>query len=172
MIPFTHDSGVVIAGLDSHEAALIRTLALQFAELASHEASGKGSPLFSRLIPDAYPDNTAASAEFRRFTAERLIESKRGYANSMRETVSAASIDSAGTHWIRLSMDQAEEWLRALTDLRMILATRLKIVNDGDRSHDDSYEQAVYDWLAALQESLVQALNSSEELPSSSPYDF
>jgi Domain of unknown function (DUF2017). len=63
---------------------------------------------------------------------------------------------------VRLDGEQAQAWLRALTDIRLALAAELGIEHDGDEGdiHDleSATRRAVYDWLAAVQEFLILAL--------------
>lgn len=162
MIPFARSGNELVAQFAAAEVTIIDTLAASLCELASHDSPAHTNPFLAKLVPDAYTNDVEASEEFRRFTSARLIESKISHATTVRETTMREHDVSGGTHSVRLSVSEAEAWLFTLTDLRMILATHLGIVNDGDRSDDDSFEQAVYDWLAGVQESLVQSLNSCE----------
>ena len=64
----------------------------------------------------------------------------------------------------RLSGEEAEAWLRALNDLRLVLGTRLDVQEgsllDGIDSDDpDAAGLAVYAYLSWLQEQLVEALS-------------
>jgi hypothetical protein len=121
-------------------------------------------PALLRLLPDAYPDDPEASAEFRRFTERGLRESK--LANAQ---VLLGSLEHSGSK-ITLSAPQAAGWLGALTDLRLTLGHRLGIVGDddheawyGEEDVDDEINalRFVYDWLTWMQESLVHALMPS-----------
>ncbi len=64
----------------------------------------------------------------------------------------------------RLSADEAEAWLRALNDLRLVLGTRLDVQEDSlldriDSDDPDAAGLAVYAYLSWLQEQLVEALS-------------
>ncbi len=66
---------------------------------------------------------------------------------------------------IRLSAADAQAWLRALNDVRLALSVRLGVTDDfenqlgGIKPDDPRYAHVwVYQWLAYLQESLVEAL--------------
>ena len=48
-------------------------------------------------------------------------------------------------------------WLRTLTSVRLVMATRLGIVDDDDERPDDP-RFGVYDWLGFRLEGLLQAL--------------
>jgi hypothetical protein len=64
-----------------------------------------------------------------------------------------------------LDLDQAEQWLRALNDLRLVLGTRLDVneqieYDKLDLNDPHSRELAVYGYLSWLQEELVEALQT------------
>jgi hypothetical protein len=57
----------------------------------------------------------------------------------------------------------AQQWLRALADLRLIIANRLGIEQDDDEGRTDDAAvplQQSYQWLGELQESIVHALDT------------
>lgn len=66
-------------------------------------------------------------------------------------------------------LDAAAEqaWLRAITDLRLTIATRLGIQDDGDpgddQDDDDRALQTVFAWLGGLQEHLVELHDTRDE---------
>ena len=165
MRPFRADRhGAVRARFEAGEAEVLRRFAAAAAERAERAASetrdgAPADPTLTRLLPDAYPDDPEASAEFRRFTAERLEESK---AQNARTVIDSLSGPAEGTVEVRLDSAQAQAWLRALTDIRLALAADLGIEHDGDEGdiHDleSATRRAVYDWLAAVQEFLILAL--------------
>jgi hypothetical protein len=155
--------GLVAARFEREEADLLLSLALEALELA--QAAGApdaalADPGLGRLLPDAYPDDPEASAEFRRFTAAGLASRKEQNARTVMESLAVAG----GTGKVEVVLDpaQALAWLRTITDLRLVLAARLGILQDGDEGdiHDEesAMQRAVYDWLAAVQELLVLAL--------------
>jgi hypothetical protein len=68
----------------------------------------------------------------------------------------------------RLSADEADAWLRALNDLRLVLGTRLDVQEDmllDNLRPDDPRASglAIYGWLSWLQEQLVAALSAGLE---------
>ncbi len=167
MRPFRVDrhGGGVHARFEADEAELLRRFAADAASRAEQAArdSGAGAtaadPALARLLPDAYPDDTEASAEFRRFTAERIAERK---ADNARTVIDSLGDDTGEAVEVRLDDAQAQAWLRTLTDIRLVLAAGLGIEHDGDEGdvHDleSATRRAVYDWRAAVQEFLVHAL--------------
>ncbi|MGH8773747.1 MAG: DUF2017 domain-containing protein [Jiangellaceae bacterium] len=131
-------------------------------------------PVVLRLFPDAYRGDTEAADEFRRFTERGLRENKAAAAAAVLASLATAGPvepgeqSNEGREKVRLHLDadEAQAWLRTLTDLRLALGTRLG-VEEGDQGHwdtlpdDDPRRQVhdVYDWLGWVQETLVRALS-------------
>jgi Domain of unknown function (DUF2017) len=116
-------------------------------------------PVLARLLPDAYRDDTEAAGEFRRFTEQELRSDKVAAAQTVLDTLPP----DGGR--IELTEPDAQVWLRALNDVRLVLGVRLDITEDtAQRSQDlDPADPRaaylwVYDWLTYLQETLVRAL--------------
>lgn len=175
MRPFRADrhGGGVHARFEADEAAILRSFAGEAADRAERAGAASpdgpsADPALARLLPDAYPDDPEASAEFRRFTAERLADSKTRNAHVVIASLGGAAEGHTpdGAVDVRLDAEQAQAWLRALTDIRLGLAAGLGIEEDGDEGdiHDleSATRRAVYDWLAAVQEFLVLALARAE----------
>jgi hypothetical protein len=159
--------GAIVAVFEREEAEVIARLAGEAAELVESVRSGvdpASDPALLRLLPDAYPEDAEASAEFRRFTADGLAERKALNAVTVVESLSAAGrpAGSRGRVEVRLDAHDATAWMRAIGDIRLVLASRLGIVEDGDDGdvHDDETAllRAIYDWLAFVQDTLVNAL--------------
>ena len=117
-------------------------------------------PVLARLLPDAYRDDPEASGEFRRYTEQGLRSGKAAAARTVLATL------PPGGGRIRLSEAEGQAWLRALNDVRLALGVRLGVTDDfdeqvADMGPDDprSAYVGVYQWLAFLQETLVQALS-------------
>ncbi|KAA1424265.1 DUF2017 domain-containing protein [Nocardioides antri] len=183
----------IIATLTGFEADLLRSLAAQLVELLRNEAAvpheaadpmeelfaGSGfsgpttepdDPVLARLFPNAYRDDGDAAAEFRRFTEGTLRDGKARAAGTIIDTLEEAGLPpEPGSDEITIDVDldlpTAEVWMRALTDLRLALGTRLE-VEEGDEDYwyslpdDDPRGQAhhIYEWLGYLQETLVLAV--------------
>ncbi len=188
----TRDGGASV-WLSAGEATLLRTLVLPVMELLgerggerggerSGEKSGEKSgpvdvldeleklldeetpttpddPVLARLLPDAYQDDPAAAGEFRKYTESSLREAKKYFAQTLLDTLPA----KGGR--VRLTGDQARDWLRALNDVRLMFGVRLEVTEDFEeqlaalRPEDPKVAAfEVYGWLGAVQESLVQAL--------------
>lgn len=149
-------TGVLIE-LTALERRLLATLLAQYDELVHDQLDDRdlaGDPALARLFPNAYPDDDEAAAEFRRYTRDGLVERKT--ANS--GLISAALIGASDDGRLTVSRDDAEHWLPALTDLRLVLAERLGIHHDDDPLPESELAD-VYQWLGELQWALVEALD-------------
>jgi Domain of unknown function (DUF2017) len=175
---FRPTPGGAVAFFEQPQAGVIRSLVGQVAELVSADAEAGGEagnleaelglssharvpddPVLARLLPDAYSDDTEAAAEFRRYTEETLRSGKVASAQ-----IVLASLPAGGGE-VRLSEPECQQWLRALNDVRLALSVRLGITDEDDdlTKHfevDDprSAYVWVYQWLAYLQDSLLDAL--------------
>ena len=175
---FTSRRGAIEAKVDRLEAQVLRAVVTDLLELiGASERTGDEDPLaamvglstgpvappedpaLARLLPDAYGDDEAAAAEFRRFTEDDLRAGKRAMAASVLDSL-APVLDSGGR--MALDREQADAWLGTLNDLRLVLGTRLEVTEDSelDPRSDDPQAQAlqVYGWLGWLQESLLRVL--------------
>jgi Domain of unknown function (DUF2017) len=148
------------------------------ADLVDIEGSGQppDDPVLRRLLPDAYRDDEEGASDFRRFTERGLRDAKSHNARVLIETLIvggmveplAADTDSdvpaQPVVEVDLDADSVQAWLRALTDIRLALATRLGIEQDDDQRWDglsdddpEAYVHDIYDWLGYVQETLVHA---------------
>lgn len=180
------DSGTVSAMFEPIEVDLLRNVTTQLLQLLNAVETDDdvmlAQPAIRRLLPDAYPDDPEASAEFRRFTADGLLERKLANAAALLGALgsddgaradSASDLSAAGTaHTARhdplpvpivLDEQQVQSWLRTLTDLRLVVADRLQIDPEGVPHLDDEESHVVndiYNWLGMVQESLVYAIDA------------
>jgi len=136
-----------------------RELLLQLrAELLSLLESAPDDPSLERLFPPAYDDGRR-DAEYHRLMDDELMDGRRDDLDVMGVT--------AGQD--KLSPPEADAWLRALTDLRLVLGTRLDVREDTfaeglDLSDPRAPELAVYGYLSWLQEMLVAAVSQASGL--------
>jgi len=172
--------GGATAFFEQPQAGVIRSLVSQVAELVSADAEtgddtqagnleaelglsshaeAPDDPVLARLLPDAYSGDAEAAAEFRRYTEEALRSGKVASAQ-----VVLASLPPGGGE-VRLSEQECQQWLRALNDVRLALSVRLGITDEDDDLTEslavDDPRSAylwVYQWLAYLQDSLLDAL--------------
>ena len=163
MTMFRRKGGVCVATFSPQEAQVLRQCVAELAALLN-DAPDPDDPAVERLFPDVYPEDPEAAAEFRRFTEADLKTAKLGQA----KTVLSDLLESGGE--VRLAEEQADVWLRALTDVRLALGTRLGITDDTEieAELDEAVgrdprsprvgQLSVYAYLSFLQESLVGAL--------------
>jgi hypothetical protein len=126
-------------------------------------------PVLRRLLPDAYRDDDAAAADFRRYTERGLRDAKIENARTVIASLfDGGMLDSEPVDdpvEVELDPEQVQAWLRTLTDVRLALATRLGIEDDEhvwDEGSDDpaAVMHDVYDWLGFVQETLILAVDS------------
>jgi hypothetical protein len=156
--PATAGPGTAAAA-DSGDADLFADLERMFAEPDTEAPATPQDPVLARLLPDAYKDDPEKAGEFRKYTESSLREAKKYFAQTLLETLPP----EGGK--IRLTGDQARDWLRALNDIRLMFGVRLEVTEDFEEqlsamSPADPRVAAfeVYGWLGAVQESLVRAL--------------
>ncbi len=183
--------GGAVATFTGFEADLLRSLAAQIVELLRNETAAPvggddpletlmdfsgpttepDDPVLARLFPTAYPDDEEAAGEFRRFTEGSLRDSKAQAAEQVIETLEEAGLppqleDDGLTVDVELDDAAAVVWMRAFTDIRLALATRLG-VEEGEEDYwlalpDEDPRAHVYDiyqWMGYLQETLVDAVS-------------
>jgi hypothetical protein len=163
MTMFRRAGSEYVARFTPREVALLRQCMAELAELLSR-IPDLDDPAIERLFPDVYPEDPEEEAEFRRFTEADLRTAKRDQA----KTVLSDLIEGGGEVW--LTDERAEVWLRALTDVRLTIGTRLGIEDDTDilaevdaavgrnPTSPRVNQLLAYDYLTVLQGSLVEAL--------------
>ncbi|MFK4729705.1 DUF2017 family protein [Agromyces mediolanus] len=144
--------------LEAEEAMLLSELADQ---VDSVLLLGAGDdPAIDRLLPNAYPDDAEAASEYERYTRDSLVDGKRQAAQSVRDATDVS--DGRDLVEIELDESQAWGWLTFLTDLRLILAERVGVTDDGGYAEDeerDDYLRAAYEWAGFVQGSMLEILD-------------
>jgi hypothetical protein len=153
-----------VAVFEPEEAAMLSMLASQVTTLLEERSAHGDDPAMLRLLPDAYPDDAEASAEFRRFTADGLAERKVANARRVVADLAAAAI-AASPMAVKVDALSAQAWVRSLTDIRLTIAARLGIETDGDLDPETAVDLEpalldLYDWLGFVQGSLVDCLDA------------
>src|SRR5271156_5979239 len=97
------------------EQELLRELPRQATGLIESD-----DPSTLRLRPTAYPDDEAASADYRSLTSGELSRQHRVALDTMSATSGANLIDE----------EQLHLWLRAIEVLRLVLGTQLDVSED------------------------------------------
>jgi len=163
MTMFRRSGSTLVARFTAVDAQVLRQCVAELAALLNAQLD-RDDPAVERLFPDVYPEDPEDEAEYRRFTEADLKASKLDQA----KTVLTDLLQSGGE--VRLDEEGADAWLRALTDVRLALGTRLGVQDDTDiQSELDEAvlrdptstrvgQLSVYAYLSLLQESLVGAL--------------
>ena len=156
----------VLLGLALAEIAHLTDLLEQFAELVGE---GADDPAVQRLTPDAYPDDAAATDEFRRLTSGDLLRRRTADAAvvlaSLRVDGQRVDLRSLDEHaamrevTLVLAPDEAAAWLRTLSATRLVLASRLGIAGEDHEPDPRDPLVGVYEWLGFRLETLIRALD-------------
>jgi Domain of unknown function (DUF2017) len=115
-------------------------------------------PAVRRLFPPAHtePEN---EEQYRSLVRDQLVADRVKALGTVRDTLGREALNA----------EEAEAWLRALNDLRLVLGTRLDVSEDLDWEHIDVHEPrgrdlAVYAYLSWLQEQLIEALGEGSAI--------
>ena len=140
-------------------ADILADLEKQFSSPDEPDPELPADPVVARLLPDAYQDDPEKAGEFRKYTESSLREAKKYFGQTLLETLPP----EGGK--VRLTGDQARDWLRALNDIRLMFGVRLEVTEEFedqlaalDPKDPRLAAFEVYGWLGAVQESLVHAL--------------
>ncbi len=142
--------GAVELRLSRDERSL---LAGVVAELRALLDGAPGDPSLRRLFPPAY-DEAEDERAYRDLMGGELLDGRRAALDVVAQTVEHE----------RLTPEEADAWLRALNDLRLVLGTRLDVQEDTfaeELRRDDPRAPAlaVYGYLSWMQEQLIEALS-------------
>jgi hypothetical protein len=164
-------SGKLTLKLDAAEQGVLSQLFDQMAELLNDPDSQTNSdplaqmlnmsgstqisddPALARLFPDGYSDDEHSSADFRRFTEQDLRAQKVSALATVRGTLADWTGKAAITN------QQAQDWLKAINDLRLVLGTRLEITDEVETDFEANDPGIhLYNYLTYLQGTLIDAL--------------
>ena len=134
--------------LDVHERLLLSDLLDELERLLDDP----DDPELRRLFPPAYSDREN-DEQYRSLVRDQLVSGRSKALATVRRTLAGETLE----------IDQAEQWLRALNDMRLVLGTRWDVTEQLDYGKLDlneprGRELAVYGYLSWLQEQLVEAL--------------
>lgn len=153
---------IVVLEISGLEALHLAGIVGQFRDLLADSRS-EADPAIERLLPDAYPDDADASREFRRLTGDDLLERRSQDVATVLHTLGldGADLDPESDPdaaiAVALGETEALAWMRTLSALRLVMATRLGIQNDDDHDSDDP-RFGVYDWIGYRLDGLIGAL--------------
>lgn len=155
---FRRRRGQVWATLSDSEIQILRDLITQYLQLLDSDPD-PADPVRARLFPSASMDDPTVDRDYRDLAGSDLDAHKRATAQAVLGSLDALTSDIRG----EISAEQQDAWLVVLTDLRLALGVRLAVTEDMpeaplDLDDPTQWALAVYHFLGALQESLVQAL--------------
>ena len=149
------------------EAAHLTDLVLQFTDLLADSIDRTDDPAIARLVPDGYRDAPDDAAEFRRLTQDDLLDRRRDDAAVVLTTLQRdgrtlrpEDLDRADAEVeviVELDAGAVTAWLRTLTAVRLVMATRLGITTEAEQDDDPRF--GVYNWLGFRLEGLLQAID-------------
>ena len=145
------EGGGVELRLSREEQSL---LAGVVAELRALLEGAPGDPSLRRLFPPAY-DEAEEEQAYRELMGGELLGGRLATLELVAQTLEHE----------RLSAEEADAWLRALNDLRLVLGTRLDVREDtfAEQLRQDDPRApalAVYAYLSWMQEQLIEALSA------------
>lgn len=185
--------GALRLSLDADEAGLLDQLVGQLIELlqshsgtaldpdplfASLEVGGSdeqpADPALARLFPSAYAEEDDAS-QFRRVTEQGLINRKLQDAMDVTTAIglgaSATTSDASDSGTpveLEITPETLPTWVRTLTSLRLAIAARVGLEREDDHAEllqnaDTRGTVLVYDWLAAILDSVLRMTEHGNE---------
>jgi hypothetical protein len=128
---FIRRGDMAVARLDADERAVIARLVadvelLLGADTVEERFVEPDDPALLRLFPNASPTNPEVADEFRRLTESDLRALKESRLNKFQE-----DLGGEGPEWA-VPLGEAMSTAAALTDVRLVLATRLGLKTDED----------------------------------------
>lgn len=128
-----------------------------------------GDPAIARLTPSPYPADPEAAREYADTTRDDLLDRRladahrvRSALGEFREGVDALAEEEALlTREVSIPIETLDAWLRTLTAIRLVIATRLGITSDDRTTTDGRHD--VYDWLGYRLELLIQAGDEADD---------
>ena len=161
----TDDPALVgLVHVEPEEARILVSLADQLQALLADalESPVDDDSAVRRVLPDAYRHEPELADEWRRLSRRGLVDRKIGFARTL-STALAPVADEGIARTVPLTMDAALDWVRGIGDLRLVIADRMGIIVDGDEgAFAEPGLRDVYDWLAWMQDGIVQVLEVRE----------
>lgn len=150
--------------LSAQERAVLSDLVAQFTDILD-QGSAADDPALARLAPSVYPDDDDASREFRRLTEADSVTRRQQDAAVVAEAIAAADgVSTQNPVTILLDAQTTPAWMRTLSALRLVLASRLGIAAGGPGRDTTTAELdpnspvvGIYEWLGYQLERVVLA---------------
>lgn len=144
------------------ETRIVRECASETLRILNSDRDGRISEsemsARERLFPPGSQGDSEASTEFRRFTHDRLVHEKSTDVRTLVQTLPVC--DERAVVEICLNRHETDAWLKALTSLRLVLASSLSMTEESHRGNGDFLSLALYDWLTGVQQSLIDVLDN------------
>jgi Domain of unknown function (DUF2017) len=141
--------------LTGDEAAMLRDLIEQMRAMLKE--SDSSDPIRARLFPAAYEREEDAAA-YRELTGGDLSASKLEALERVSET-----LGHRGGVKSKLGEEDAQAWIRSLTDMRLAIGTRLEVTEEMMEAEPDPDDaraapMQVLHWLGWLQERILRQM--------------
>lgn len=141
-----------------------------FIELVD-ESRGTDDPAMERLTPNPYPEDPDAGAEFADAVRDDLLDRRLADAREVRAALdeyptgidSLTEEDALEVREVLITVENLDSWLRTLTAIRLVIATRLGITSDDQGAEDGRHD--VYEWVGYRLELIIQAADEAESTP-------
>jgi hypothetical protein len=128
---FVGRGDTAVAKLDANERAVVSRLVAEVGALLGEDAAEGGQvepsdPALLRLLPNASPTDPEVADEFRRLTESDLRALKASRLRKIEE-----DLGGEGSEWV-VPIGDAMSTAAALTDVRLVVASRLGLETDED----------------------------------------
>ncbi len=160
----TEPGAIATVHVELEEARILVSLADQMQALLAEalESPIDDDSAVRRVLPDAYRHEPELADEWRRLSRRSLVDRKIGFSRTLATALAPVATEGAARS-VPLTMDAALDWVRGIGDLRLVIADRMGIVvDDVEGSFTEPGLRDVYDWLAWMQDGLVQVLEVAE----------
>lgn len=152
------DQGLIVQ-LEDYESDLLHQLVDEMKIML--EADIGEDPVHKRLYPQAYQDEDAARA-YNELVGNELRSGKVAALKTLEDTLERDTAKGA-----TLTVDETEAWLRALSDLRLAIGTRLEVTEEKmgaevDVDDPEAPALSVLHWLGWMQESILESISTRE----------
>lgn len=152
---FRRRRGEITVSVAEEEANLLRRFIDEYLELLG--AGDETDPVMKRLFPDASLDDNKVRADYRELARDPLERQKISGAETARR-----SLGDTGGWEATLTEEERDAWMVLLTDLRLVIGTRLDVTEEvmstePDPADPEQWPLAVIHYLGWLQQTLVDA---------------
>lgn len=111
-----------------------------------------------RLTPSPYPEDAEASADFAAATRDDLLDRRTADAAVVKKGLA----EEAGAV---IPWTQVDSWLRTLTALRLVIAARLGLSDDGSGHDPEDPRFGVFDWLGYRLDEIITLADALDDFP-------